>query len=230
MTKDEIIRYVATIVNFCVADGNTYLYAKCSPTIEQDSKKVLIGGGNFTVLLSTLATIEFLATIDVIIKSKKEDFYTDGEINKINKKKKELLGDALLERCFLVPKKGALKNNSGKNLRELIENTSCLTGISKKEAGKIQAIRNKLVHEFTPKIVSAAGIKNVPGADFVNLILNYKNTDVYCLASNHTIGLNSNALNHKLPVLLKYTIEKINDLDVNSEVLKKLADYIENTK
>lgn len=227
MNKEDIIDYISTIVNSCIADGNTYLYAKCSPTIEEDSQKVPIGGGNFTVLLSTVATLEFLATIDALIDAKDRDFYSEEEIKKIKKKKEELEKNTLFKNLFRVPKEGDLKKGSGTIIREFIIKTSNLTGIDRKEAGKIQAIRNKLAHEFTPKIVPALGIPNAPGEDFVNLVSQYHNRPIFTLAEDNTIGIDSNALNHKLEVLLVYVIEKINRLSENDNKLLKVKNYIQ---
>jgi len=227
MNKKEIIDYISMIINFCIADGNTYLYAKCVPTVEQDNKKIPIGGGNFTVLLSTLATLEFLATIEVIINAGADDFYSNDDIEKISNEKKKC--DDSIKKLIIVPKADSLKTGSGKRLREFLESTTNITGINKKDAGKIQSIRNKLAHEYTPKIISAAGLPFMPGIDFVNLTLQYRSRDVFCLTTENAIGIDSNALNHKLHGLLKYVIEKLESLNDESKI-KKLSQYITNQK
>lgn len=224
------------IVNFCIADANTFLYAKCTLTIKQDSEKIPIGGGNFTVLLSTLAVLEFLGTVDAIIDSNNDNFYSENEISKLEQLKKETLkkyADNFLQEYLnkvfgSFPKNGQIKIVSGKLLRNFLEKTNKITGVNKSEAGKLQSIRNKLAHEFTPKIISAAAIGPIPGADFINLILQYKNRDVFCLTKENTIGIDSNALNHKLNVLLKYILEKLEDC--SKDRIEKISNYIEKTK
>lgn len=225
----EIIDYISTIVDFCIADGNTYLYAKCVPTVREDNKKLPIGGGNFTVLLSTLATLEFLATIDAILKAKEEDFYSKEEIKEIEQKK-DKFDDELLKNLFLTPKTGRLKKGSGKIIREFIENTANLTGINKKDAGKIQTIRNKLAHEFTPKIRAALGVDFCPGSDFVSMALLHDERDVFCLSSEGSIGIDSNALNRKLKKLSKYVIEKLDTIPEKAEAVNRINRYIRETK
>ena len=231
MNKQNIIDYVSTIVNFCVADGNTYLYAKCSLTFEQDARKVAIGGGNFTILLSTLASLEFLATIEFILSSSVSEFYTVDEIDEIKADMQEKFAEnTLLKKLFHLPKEGDLKNGTGKVLRLFLEKTSTLTGINKEYAGKLQAIRNKLAHEFTPKTIAAAAIPPIPGADFVNIILKYQLLPVFTLTSQNAIGIDSNALNHKLKPLLQYIIEKIDALKETDGEIIRINKYIQNTK
>ncbi|GEM_PF-1685943 len=218
MTKEEIIKYISETVNYCIADGNTYLYAKCVPTFTEDNEKITIGGGNFTVLLSTLSCIEFLATINAILQAKEGEFYTADEI-KHTREVKNSLEDS-------VKKLGGLRKGTGEILRSFLEETSKLTGIDKKGAGDLQTVRNKLAHEFTPKIIPAAGIAPTPGADFVKIISGYKEKSVFCSTSKGA-GIDSNALNHKLSALLQYVTEGIEVLKPTDKKLKNISNYIQ---
>lgn len=187
MSKEKTINYIKTIVNFCINDGNTYLYAKCTPTAKKDKEKFSLGGGNFTILLSTLATIEFLGQIDAII---------DG------KTKKE-------------------RNSLGKTFKNFIENTEKIIGIDKKDGERIWKIRNKLAHEFTPKIAAAIGMPFGVETDFENLFLNYHKFPIF---DGHSDRINSNVLNQRLKFLLEYILKKIDNCD--DVKIKKIEKYI----
>ena len=109
-----------------------------------------------------------------------------------------------------------------------MQKTKDITGLKKGEIKKLITIRNKLAHEFTPKIIPAASIPFSPGADFQILIRNYKLQDVYCLTNQNTIGIDSNALNHKLYYLLKYAIEKFDGLSDGK--IEKIRKYLNKTQ
>lgn len=240
MTKKEIIDEISKTVNFCMADGNTYLYAKCVSTVVQDDKKIPIGGGNFTVLLSTLATLEFLGTINAIIKGKSNDFWDVKETERLNKTQKRLkkmhktewIKNFVLRPFCNLPQTGTIKKSGISCLIDFLEETKGITGLNENEIKKIRTIRNKLAHEFTPKSISALGIGFMPGADFVSLILQYDKEDVFCLSSENRIGINSNALNRKLGKLLKYVVVKLDKLsgEKESEVINKIDRYLRDVK
>ncbi len=234
MSKQQIIRSISETVRFCIADGNTYLYAKCVPTVREDDKKMSIGGGNFTILLSTLATIEFLGTIDAILEGKSGDFWSAGEVQQLEKAKEK--AKEQLKACtacekyfssFRLPRSGELEKRSGKCLQDFLRDTKHITGITDDLIKKISRIRNKLAHEFTPKIRGALGIDFVPGTDFVSLVLLYDQRDVACMSSNNEIGIDSNALNRKLEKLLGYITVKLNKTSEESDSIKKIGEYIE---
>lgn len=231
MSKQQIIRSISETVRFCIADGNTYLYAKCVPTVREDDKKMPIGGGNFTILLSTLATIEFLGTIDAILEGESGDFWSAEEVRQLKEAKKQLKkACTACEKYFSsirLPKSGELKKGSGECLQVFLAATQHITGITDDLIEEIRRIRNKLAHEFTPKIRSALGIDFVPSTDFVSLVLLYDQRDVACMSSDNEIGIDSNALNRKLEKLLGYVTVKLNKTSEESDSIKKIGEYIE---
>jgi hypothetical protein len=231
MNKKEIINYIEEIVGFCIADANTYLYVKCVSSVNKDRKKIDIGGGNFTILLSTLATLEFLGVINVVISGKDEDFFTKEDVEKIENFKKEFeekyKNDKFIKGVVKnTPEIGDLKDGSGKLLREFLEDEEVfeITGINKKDCGKLQCIRNKLAHEFTPKIIPALSVDFCPGHDFEKLISEQEEESVF---SNNEI--NVNALNARLKKLLIYIVGKLERIEDKS-ALDKLSRYIENIR
>lgn len=240
MTKEKIIDYISTIVDFCIADGNTYLYAKCVPTVREDSKKLSIGGGNFTVLLSTLATLEFLGTINSIINGKPDDFWSEKEIKYLEEIKKELrekykskkdpIKNFVLRPFNNIPAAETLKKGGGSCLINFLIETKEITGINQNEIAEIRKIRNKLVHEFTPKIRAALGVGFCPGSDFVSMALLHDERDVFCLSSEGSIGIDSNALNRKLKKLSKYVIEKFDKIPEKEKAMNGISRYIKETE
>lgn len=236
----EIIDYISTIVDFCIADGNTYLYAKCVPTVREDNKKLSIGGGNFTVLLSTLATLEFLGTINSIIEGGPDDFWSDKEIKDLKEIKKELrekykskkepIKNFALRPFNNIPAAETLKRSGGSCLIDFIKETKDIVKVNDDEIDKIRIIRNKLAHEFTPKIKAALGIGLCPGSDFVSMALLHDESDVFCLSSEGSIGIDSNALNRKLKKLSKYVIEKLDTIPEKEGTVNRINRYIRETE
>lgn len=238
MKKKNIIDHISTITNFCVADGNTYLYAKCVSTVLEDNKKLPIGGGNFTVLLATLATLEFLGTINAITKGSSGEFWNIEEIGVLESTKEELnnkykdkswLKDFVLRPFNQLPEVGSLKKSGIGCLIDFLKETKALTGLNDGQISEIRTIRNKLAHEFTPKTKAALGIDFVPGSDFLALALIHEQKDVYCLSTDNQIGINSNSLNRKLVKLLKYVIEKLTPISEESTAMQKISLYLEKT-
>ena len=232
MKKQEILNKIAETVRFSIADSNTYLYVKCIPGAE----KADIGGGNFTVLLATLVCIEFLGTINAILDGDSTAFWSQDEIDEINtaKKKIKIISKKESVRNFLlapfnrVPEEGNLIKGTRGCIGRFLKETKALTGLRKENIEKLCEVRNKLAHEFTPKIIPAAGIPFSPKADFQTLIRAYRRQDVFCLTTTGEIGIDSNALNQKLHYLLQYVIEKFEKAD--KEKLKKIETYLKEIK
>lgn len=234
MDKKEINDYILTIVNFAIADANTYLYAKCVPTFNEDMKKSSLGGGNFTILLSTLATIEFLGTIYIYLENKSESFYSNNEIQKIKEAKSKIkvlyennnfIQDFLLRPFNPEPMPGAIKVGSGKIIRQFLNKIRIKCGLNKKQVDKLVDVRNKLAHEFTPKIVPAVALPPMPGNNWVQLIANYKTRPIFIDKEDFGEVIDVNALNHKLYYFLEYVIEKFSE-NSDEEIIERISKYI----
>ncbi|MCD6194726.1 hypothetical protein J7K05_00765 [bacterium] len=233
--KNKVSKKIAKIVSYSIADSNTFLYTKCVSTIEKDSREIPIGGGNFTVLLSTLATIEFLGTVNAIVESKEKDFWSKKEIKELEEAKikitklyrsrsKKWITDFLLRPFGQMPKEGELKVGTHKKIKKLLKATKRLTNLNDEEIEKLLRVRNSLVHEFTPKNIPAAGLPFMPKADFRSIVLFYQSRDVFALTRKNEIGIDSNALSHKLHYLLKYILEKIDKLD--DKKIQRIEKYL----
>ncbi|MDO8513097.1 MAG: hypothetical protein Q7S37_01200 [bacterium] len=224
MNKNDIVNEITTRVDFAIADSNTYLYAKCQPTLEADMNQVSIGGGNFNILLASVSVLDLLAQVNALVDGTEADFWQAKELLQIKEERKKITKK--FQRYFNVPKIGDFKNTGKERFLKLLSQTASLTGLTTEQAKEIYEIRNKIVHCFSPKIRPAAALPIMPGRDFASLIKSYISIPVFCQTTDNRTGIDSNALSHKLGVISLYVIRKIEKS--TDDKISQIAQWFEN--
>lgn len=224
MNKTDMINEIVIRVNFAIADSNTYLYAKCQPTAEADMSQTSIGGGNFNVLLASVSVLDLLAQVNAIADGSEADFWQAKELSQIKEERKKITNK--FQRYFNVPKIGDFKNTGKERFLTLLFQTTSLTDITTAQAEEIYEIRNKIVHCFSPKIRPAAAVSPIPGADFASLIESYISLPVFCQTEDGRIGIDSNALSHKLGLIAPHVIQKVKT--ASPDKISQIARWFEN--
>lgn len=203
----EITNIISERVKFCVNDCNTFLFAKTNIEAKNYAESSLIGGGNFIVLLASFACLDLLSYINSILDASNKELWNKDEITELGKEKSKL--SANFKKIIRLPKENELKNNFSDRLKTFLFQTVNIHNMGIVQIEKLVKIRNKLAHVFNPKYIPIASIPFYGKGDFVSLLVAYKTRPIFALTSDNILGVDSNALTLKLPLLLVYLVEKI---------------------